>query len=105
LRSMFAVGVDDWGPAPEVDMARHHEIALEAARQGIVVLKNDGVLPLDAGADARIAVIGGHAHLGVPAGFGSSVVVPPGGYAEVVRIGGPAGMGMVRNLYLLPSSP
>jgi beta-glucosidase len=39
LRSMFAVGVDRWGPAPEVDMATHNEIALETARQGIVLLK------------------------------------------------------------------
>ena len=39
LRSMFAIGVDRWGPAPEVDMAKHNEIALETARQGIVLLK------------------------------------------------------------------
>src|SRR5215475_6137045 len=48
LRSMFAIGVDRWGPAPEVDMAKHDQIALETARQGIVLLKNDGVLPLAA---------------------------------------------------------
>src|SRR4029077_3662302 len=29
-------------------------------------------------------------------------VVPPGGYAEVIRIGGPSFMGAPRNLYLLP---
>ena len=46
LRSMYAVGVDRWGAPPEVDMARHNEIALETARQGIVLLKNDGALPL-----------------------------------------------------------
>jgi len=28
LRSMFAVGVDGWGPAPEVDMAAHNQVAL-----------------------------------------------------------------------------
>ena len=33
LRSAYAVGIDQWGPAPQVDMAKHHEIALEAARQ------------------------------------------------------------------------
>ena len=54
---------------------------------------------------ARIAVIGGHAQVGVPAGTGSSAVVPPGGYAEVIRVGGPSFMGATRNLYLLPSSP
>jgi beta-glucosidase len=108
LRSMYAVGVDTWasaGPAPGVDMARHNEIALETARQGIVLLDNDGVLPLSTDTTARIAVIGGHAQVGVPIGFGSSAVVPPGGYAEEITIGGPGIMGALRNLYLLPSSP
>src|SRR5262245_17246067 len=39
LRSVYAVGVDKWGPAPAVDMAQHNEIALDIARQGIVLLK------------------------------------------------------------------
>ena len=34
-------------------MAAHDEIALETARQGIVLLKNDGVLPLAADTTAR----------------------------------------------------
>jgi beta-glucosidase len=105
LRSMYAVGIDARAPAPEVDMAKHHQIALETARQGIVLLKNDSVLPLAADATARIAVIGGHAHVGVPIGTGSSAVVPPGGYAGSIKIGGPGIVGGIRNLYLLPSSP
>jgi beta-glucosidase len=105
LRSMFAVGIDAWERAPEVDMAAHNEIALETARQGIVLLKNDGVLPLAPDTDARIAVIGGHAQVGVATGTGSSAVVPPGGFAEVIQIGGPGIMGVGRNLYLFPSSP
>jgi beta-glucosidase len=105
LRSMFAVGIDAWEPAPEVDMVAHHEIALETARQGIVLLKNDGVLPLAPDTTARIAVIGGHAQLGVPCGFGSSAVVPPGGYAHRSPIGGTGPMGVLRNLNLLPSVP
>ncbi len=105
LRSMYAIGIDAWGNAPQVDMARHNEIALATARQGIVLLKNDGLLPLAADTTVRIAVIGGHAHVGVPTGCGSSAVTPPGGYAEVIKIGGPGGMGVGRNLYLLPSSP
>ena len=105
LRSVYAVGADQWGAPPEVDMARHNEIALETARQGIVLLKNDGALPLARDTRARIAVIGGHAQVGVPAGTGSTTVVPPGGYAEVIRVGGPSFMGATRNLYLLPSSP
>jgi beta-glucosidase len=105
LRSMFAVGIDTWGPAPKVEMAKHNEIALETARQDIVLLKNDGVLPLTADTIARIAVIGGHAQVGVPTGTGSSAVVPPGGYAAVIKIGGPELALKMRNLYLLPLSP
>jgi beta-glucosidase len=86
-------------------MAAHEDIALETARQGIVLMKNDGVLPLPADSTARIAVIGGHAQVGVPTGCGSSAVLPPGGYAEVITVGGPGIMGPARNLYLLPSSP
>jgi beta-glucosidase len=109
LRSMYAVGIDRWDPGragfSDVDMAEHHEIALESARQGIVVLKNDGVLPLAADTTARIAVIGGFSRLGVPVGTGSSAVTPPGGFAAEIEIGGPGIMGSSRNLYLLPSSP
>jgi beta-glucosidase len=105
LRSMFAIGVDSWGAPPEVDLARHNAIALEIARLGIVLLENNGVLPLAADTTARIAVVGGHAQVGVLSGTGSGAVVPPGGYAEVIRIGGPGAMGAARNLFLLPSSP
>lgn len=86
-------------------MAAHNEIALRIARQGIVLLQNRGVLPLGPESAARIAVIGGYAQLGVPTGCGSSAVVPPGGYADVIPIGGSGLMGGTRNLYLLPSSP
>lgn len=104
LRSMDAVGIDAWQGATEVDPAAHDAIALETARRGIVLLKNEGALPLAAGA-TRVAVIGGSAQLGVPTGTGSSAVTPAGGYAATVAIGGPGFMGATRNLYLLPSSP
>jgi beta-glucosidase len=108
LRSIYAVGVDRWEagrPAGQDDQAAHHAIALDGARQGIVLLENDGILPLAAAARTRIAVIGGYADLGVPVGIGSSAVLPAGGYAAEVHIGGPGIMGSMRNLYLLPSSP
>jgi beta-glucosidase len=105
LRSLFAVGADSWGPAPEVDTARHNEIALETARQGIVLLKNDGVLPLEAGKDLKIAVIGGHAQEGIVSGTGSGAVTPEAGLAAVIKIGGPGTMGATRNLILMPPSP
>jgi beta-glucosidase len=106
LRSAYAVGIDQWGPAPEVDMARHNAIALEIARRGIVLLKNDGALPLASDRPLKVGVVGGYAQLGVPTGTGSGAVLPVGGYAGSVNIGGAHGaMGAARNLYLLPSSP
>ncbi len=105
LRSMFAVGIDQRETIPAPDMDAHNEIALRVARQGIVLLSNRGVLPLSREPGVRIAVIGGYAQLGVPIGCGSSAVVPPGGYADVIPIGGPGLTGGLRNLYLLPASP
>jgi beta-glucosidase len=123
LRSMFAVGIDQWEAEPAPDLAAHHEIALQIARRGIVLLKNRGVLPValeprefeprefeprefEPGESAlRIAVIGGYAQLGVPAGCGSSAVVPPGGYADVIPIGGSGLTALLRNLCLVPPSP
>ena len=105
LRSVFAVGIDKPGAATEPDAAAHHDVALQVARQGIVLLTNRGALPLARESTARIAVIGGHAQAAVPAGYGSSAVVPPGGYANVIPIGGTGLEAGMRNLYLLPSSP
>lgn len=105
LRSLFAVGVDRWGPAPEVDMAEHNRIALEGARQGIVLLKNDGVLPIPTDRPLTIAVIGGYAQQGVISGTGSGAVAPVGGFAGVIKIGGAGVMGKHRNLFLFPPAP
>lgn len=41
----------------------------------------------------------------MPTGTGLSAVLPVGGHAAVISIGGPGLMGIGRNLYLLPSSP
>jgi beta-glucosidase len=106
LRSMYAINIDKWGPARTVDMAKHNETALKTARQGIVLLKNEGaLLPLSSDKPLKIAVIGGYPQLGVPTGTGSGAVLPVGGYVDVVQIGGAGAMGAARNLYLLPSSP
>jgi beta-glucosidase len=40
------------------DTPQHRELALEIARQSLVLLKNDGILPLDRSKLKRIAVIG-----------------------------------------------
>jgi len=105
LRSLFAVGADSWGPTPEVDLEKHNEIALETARQGIVLLKNDDALPLPTDKPLKIAVIGGYAQLGVPSGTGSGAVMPVGGFADVIKIGGVGVMGSLRNLFLFAPSP
>src|SRR5262249_29987997 len=105
LRSIYAVGADQPRSAPAVDMKAHDEIALGIARQGIVLLKDDGALPLAADKPLRIAVIGGHAQEGVVSGTGSGAVLPAGGFAAVVKIGGPGLIGSVRNLFLFAPSP
>ncbi|HEY8518660.1 MAG TPA: beta-glucosidase [Gammaproteobacteria bacterium] len=107
LRSIYAVGADEWDHAPPVDMEAHNEIALEAARQGIVLLKNEGaVLPLATDRPLRVAVIGGWAHKGVASGTGSGAVLPAGGFADVIHIGGAHGqLGAARSLFLTPPAP
>jgi beta-glucosidase len=105
VRSLFAVGADRWEPPPEVDMAKHNELALEIARQGIVLLKNDGALPLQTDQPLKVAVIGGHAQEGVASGTGSGAVAPVGGFAGVIKVGGPGVMGNARNLFLFAPSP
>jgi beta-glucosidase len=66
-------------PGP-IDFAAHAKVARADAEGGIVLLKNDAVLPL-AAATKTVAVIGGHADLGVLTGGGSAQVYAPGGNA------------------------
>ena len=82
LRSMFAVGVIDHpskqGP---LDYAADGAVAQRAEEAGAVLLRNEhDLLPLSSKL-ASIAVIGGHADLGVLSGGGSSAVTPPDGNA------------------------
>jgi beta-glucosidase len=105
LHSIYAVGIDKWGPAPAVDMAKHNKIALDIARQGIVLLKNEAALPLATDRPLKIAVVGGYAQQGVISGTGSGAVAPVGGFASVTKIGGAGIMGRHRNLFLFRPSP
>ncbi|HEY0745198.1 MAG TPA: glycoside hydrolase family 3 C-terminal domain-containing protein [Steroidobacteraceae bacterium] len=83
LRSMFAAGVVDHPPSPRgvVDPFKGLADAQHIAEESIVLLKNTGVLPLDAGAARSIAVIGAHADAGILSGGGSAQVDAPGGNA------------------------
>ena len=56
------------------DKEAHHALARECARESIVLLKNDGVLPLNK--DLKVAVIGDFADKPRYQGAGSSVVNP-----------------------------
>ena len=106
FRSMFAAGLFEHPPVKsDIDYAAHGEIALRAAEQGIVLLKNDAnLLPLAASAN-RIAVIGGHADAGVLSGAGSSQVVPVGGASAVIPVGGEGVLAPFRKMVYAPSSP
>ena len=83
LRSMFSAGVIDHPPSPRrvVDPFRGLEDAQHIAEESIVLLKNDGTLPLNAASLHSIAVIGAHADVGVLSGGGSAQVDAPGGNA------------------------
>ncbi len=81
LRTMFASGIVDHPPeAQVVEVFRGFEVAQKVEEKGAVLLKNaDRQLPLNAAGIRSIAVIGGHADVGVLSGGGSSQVSPAGG--------------------------
>ncbi|GFE83313.1 glycosyl hydrolase [Steroidobacter agaridevorans] len=81
VRSFFAIGAIDnpAQPGRAIDQVAHADVAERVALSGMVLLKNDGVLPLAKNAK-RVAVIGGFADRGVLSGGGSSQVMPYGGH-------------------------
>jgi beta-glucosidase len=104
LRSIYAVGAD-WAPADtQIDFAAHAKVAREAAAQGVVLLKNEGALPLAASAK-NILVVGGYADAGVMSGGGSSQVNPVGGAATYIPSGGTGFMEAAGRQVIVPSSP
>ena len=82
LRTIRAHGLalDPASQKRAIDYDANGLIAQRTAEEGVVLLRNEGgVLPLAASA-RRIAVIGGHADIGVLSGGGSSQVTPVGGF-------------------------
>src|SRR5882757_6000682 len=83
LRTEFDSGIVDNPPqAHVVDVLRGFEVAQKIEEKGAVLLKNKREqLPLNAASVKSIAVIGGHADVGVMSGGGSGQVSPAGGSA------------------------
>lgn len=75
--ALVVKGLDNHRPDVTVDYDRHHALALRAAEESLVLLKNDGpVLPIPPGSVKNVAVVGWQAgHLHFEAG-GSSHVTP-----------------------------
>jgi beta-glucosidase len=103
LRSMAANGLFEvpLEATPEkIDYAAHAAVTRADEEEGIVLLKNSGILPLAAGAKT-IAIIGGHADVGVMSGGGSAQVYPVGGNA----VPDEKNPGFPRPIVYDPSSP
>ena len=72
-----------WLDRPQSDLSistyneQNHQLALQAAREGMVLLKNDGnVLPLDKQKIKTVLVVGPDAFAAEPVGAGSARVIP-----------------------------
>jgi beta-glucosidase len=83
LYAEFLSGVVDNPPRKSVpDVEKGLEVAQHVEEESIVLLKNDhDVLPIDPSRVRSIAMIGGHADVGMLSGGGSAQVDPPGGNA------------------------
>ncbi len=63
-------------PEQAMDLPEHRDLARRTAEEGMVLIRNKGILPLQEAALQRIAVIGPNAKSGQIQGGGSSVVSP-----------------------------
>ena len=77
VRSGVLDGDQGTGEKTPYSLEQNREVALNAAEEGIVLLKNDNaILPLDSTQIKSIAVIGPNADLALIGGGGSSQVIP-----------------------------
>ncbi|MDR3727957.1 MAG: glycoside hydrolase family 3 C-terminal domain-containing protein [Terracidiphilus sp.] len=106
LRTIFASGLFDHPVVKQVpDVDRGYAIAQSIAEKSIVLLKNSrNVLPLAAGV-RTVALIGGHADVGVICGGGSAQVDAPGGSVVPPPPPGKNPMDAFMHPVWLPSSP
>lgn len=85
----------------------HQALALKAAQQSIVLLKNDGLLPLQKQNMKHVAVIGplaGEAHLGGYSGAPASRVSPLQGIAAALGVKMPPSPGIRASDYIAASA-
>ena len=80
LTSIFVHGLAAEVASDPPDFAISDETALAVEREGAVLLKNEGLLPLSSNVQ-RLLVVGAHPDRGVLSGGGSSQVIPRGGIA------------------------
>ncbi|WP_433887723.1 discoidin domain-containing protein [Streptomyces sp. CA-111067] len=91
LTQMFRFGMFDKAPSGNnkalVTTPAHTAVARQGVEEGTVLLKNNGVLPLNAGALSSVAVIGQDAGPGTQTiGGGSGTVTSSGTFTPVVGI-------------------
>jgi len=107
LYAIYVSGIDHWkGPQGTPDLAAHRALSLDIARQGTVLLKNDGILPLAPTGKKTIAVIGGYGNLGtILGGGGSSLMQPTGGTTLDLQLGGEGQLAGIFRLKLIAPGP
>lgn len=102
VRSMAAVGAldDPAKPGGIIDREANSTVAQAVAEAGMVLLKNDGLLPIEG--KRRLVLIGGYADKGVLVGGGGSMVNPWDG---IWTEGDAVGMAALGKLSFVRSSP
>jgi len=106
LRTEFAFGIVDDPPVIKpIDVEAGRAAAQHVEEQAIVLLKNQGILPLKKSGYREIAVIGSYADAGVLSGGGSAQVIPVGGNAVPANVYPPGLFGFMMVPVYAPTSP